>query len=128
MKFNPGLVTVKIIALSLIVLSGCSTSHVVFHQETVMGVDVAVSSETGTAKVVAGYDRQTTAYVPKTNINGKNKAMSVLSKTRINVDWFGPQQVHERFATGEAAISLADKPAAIRAFNPKKSKNKGENE
>ncbi|MBM3223663.1 MAG: hypothetical protein FJZ47_07685 [Candidatus Tectomicrobia bacterium] len=70
-----------------------------------------------------GYDRQTTAFVPKVQTTDPQhpqepvkEAMSVIATTNIAVRWFRVQQIAERFATGPAAINLAKNPDAIRQF------------
>ena len=112
----------------LLVLVGCANpSHLVFYQSTVLGVDVATNAQGGTVHATLGYDRQTTAFIPKTKIkdaNGKEEieAMSLISKTDIDVEWLLIQEIHERFATGDAAVNLANKPGAIKALSEREKK------
>ncbi len=116
------------LCLWLIFLAGCANpSHLVFYQSTVLGVDVATNAEGGTVHATLGYDRQTNAFIPKTkvkNAQGKEEieAMSLISKTEIDVEWLMIQQIHERFATGDAAVNLANKPEAIKALSEKQMK------
>lgn len=108
-------------SVAVCILTGCGApSHLVFFQSTVLGVDVATSSQGGTVHATLGYDRQTVAFVPKTQTTEtqdqtqqSNEAMSVIAKTNIDVRWLGVQQIYERFATGQAAINIANNPEAI---------------
>lgn len=99
--------------------SGCTTpSHLVFHQSTSVGVDVAGNADTGHVHVAFGYDRQTNTLIPKTstvNDNGEpeQEAMSAISAGQVKVKWLGLHEVTEQFATGAAARNLARDPRAI---------------
>ena len=71
-------------ALVLLALAGCGTpQHLIFHQNTVLGADVATTAESGSVHVTFGYDRQTTAFIPKTETQIADKtekeAMSAVS-------------------------------------------------
>lgn len=112
---------------ALLSLAGCQNpTHLVYHQNTVLGLDVATSAEGGTIHATLAYDRQTTAFVPKTQVaipdgqGGVKKlefeAMSVISKSEMHLKFLSTQQVHEIFATGEAAINLARRPEALKAL------------
>lgn len=119
-----------VFGLTLVLLAGCANpSHLVFYQSTVLGVDVATSGEGGTVHATLGYDRQTTAFIPKTKVKiaeGKeeHEAMSVVAKTDIGIEWLMIQEIHERFATGQAAVNLANKPEAIKALSERQVKTK----
>ena len=103
----------------LLLVPGCANpSHLFFYQTTVFGLDVAVSPETKTVKVVAGYDRQTEAVIPTSQIvtstgQTRNQALSVVGRTKIEAGWFGPQKITDNFATGTAAQNVATNPEAI---------------
>jgi hypothetical protein len=103
----------------LLLVSGCANpSHLFFYQTTVFGLDVAVSPETKNVKVVAGYDRQTEAVIPTSEIETspgqkRNEALSVVGRTKIDAAWLGPQKITDNFATGRAAQNVARHPEAI---------------
>ncbi len=115
-------------AALFMVFAGCANpSHLVFYQSTILGVDVATNAQGGTVHATLGYDRQTNAFIPKTinkDDNGKDQieAMSLISKTDVDVEWLLIQQIHERFATGDAAVNLATKPDAIKALSEREKK------
>ena len=102
--------------LVVAMLSACTTpSHLIFHQSTAVGVDVAGNTDTGQVHVALGYDRQTNTLIPKTRTmteNGaiENEAMSAISTSKIEIKWLGVHEVTEQFATGKAAVNLAGKP------------------
>lgn len=99
--------------------AGCSTpSHLVFHQSTSVGADVAANADTGHVHVSFGYDRQTNTLIPKTStVNDygepEHEAMSVVSASEVRIKWLGLHEVTEQFATGAAARNLARDPRAI---------------
>jgi hypothetical protein len=99
--------------------AACTTpSHLVFHQSTSVGADVAANADTGHVHVSFGYDRQTNTLIPKTstvNDNGEpeHEAMSVVSASEVKIKWLGLHEVTEQFATGVAARNLARDPRAI---------------
>lgn len=116
-------------------MCGCATptpTHLIFHQSTVLGVDASTSAtQTGHTRIVVGYDRQTTAFIPKsrvdTNLNSsasptpgaeriENEAMSAVSLSTIKIRGIGQTEVHERFATGEAAKNIARDETRMDAF------------
>ena len=105
--------------LATCVLGGCSTpSHLVFHQCTSVGVDVAANTDSGHVHVSFGYDRQTNTLIPKTttvNDSGgtEHEAMSAVSASEVKIKWLGLHEVTEQFATGVAARNLARDPRAI---------------
>ena len=97
-------------------LAGCANpSHLVFHQSSSLGVDIAANADTGHIHMALGYDRQTDTLIPKTTIitDGnveENEAMSVISTSKIKVKGLGLHDVNEQFATGQAAVNIAAKP------------------
>ena len=99
--------------------AGCATpSHLVFHQSTSIGADVAANTDTGHVHASFGYDRQTSTLIPKTktvNDSGEpeQEAMSVISASEVKIKWLGLHEVTEQFATGAAARNLARDPKAI---------------
>lgn len=102
-------------------LWGCANpSHLYFYQTTVIGIDVAVSPQTKNAKVDIGYDRQTNAVIPATEIDSasspgqkEREAMSVVGTTYVDIGWFGDQKISENLATGTAAQKVAESPLGI---------------
>jgi hypothetical protein len=117
--------------------NACETptpTHLVFHQSTVLGVDASTSAtQAGHTRIVVGYDRQTTAFIPKSSVdtsnsatNGtppatptpklENEAMSAVSLSTIKIRGLGQTEVHERFATGEAAKNIARDAERMTAF------------
>ncbi len=97
---------------------GCANpSHLVFHQKTSFGIDASTDTTTGRIHVDAGYARQTNAFVPKTKVMGpdgeEHEAMSTISLNDIKVKFLGVHEVNEQFATGRAAVLMADKPDAL---------------
>ncbi len=115
---------------SFLLLSGCAflppPQHVAFHQDTVLGFDLAVSPETQNVKVAVAYDRNTIAFVPVTDMEQSStsagettssderpEAMSVIGLTKVKVPWFGHQSVTENIATGHAARQIAESPEAM---------------
>lgn len=108
----------RLLSGAALALGGCSTpSHLVFHQSTAIGVDVATSTQTGQVHVGLGYDRQTNTLIPETTVktpNGPEKeAMSVISTSKATIQWLGAHEVTEQFATGTAAVNLAAKPESV---------------
>ncbi|WP_440874663.1 hypothetical protein [Thalassotalea sp. PLHSN55] len=85
-------------------LGGCSTTHLVYVQETSMGLNVAVGAE-GMQKMSLGYDRDVLAIVPK---KGKDKdAMALFSVNNVRVEGLDNMDVSEFVATGEPAKKIA---------------------
>ena len=97
-------------------VGGCANpSHLVFHQSSSLGVDVAANADTGHIHMALGYDRQTDTLIPKTTIitdanREENEAMSVISTSKIRVKGMRLNDVNEQFATGQAAVNIAAKP------------------
>ena len=112
--------------LLLLSLASCTTpSHLVFHQTAVIGADVSANTTTGQVNLSVGYDRQTSALVPKTTTtvdvaNGtgeENEAMSALAASKVAIKGIGTYEVNEQFATGKAAVNLARKRGAVKALS-----------
>ena len=106
-----------LLAFLALAWAGCATpSHLVFHQSSSVGVDVAGNADTGQVHVALGYDRQTNTLIPKTTTitdsGEENEAMSVISTSEVHVKWLGVHDVNEQFATGQAAVNLATRPRA----------------
>jgi hypothetical protein len=96
--------------LLFIFVSGCEATHLVYVSNTVLGVDVAVSSE-GNNRVSIGYDRDTYSLVPRKEA-GKD-AMSVTSVSQVKIHGLNDVQFDHFVATGKAAKELAKDPVAL---------------
>jgi hypothetical protein len=53
--------------------------------------------------------------IPKTKTRTEtgdieNEAMSVMSTSKVEIQWLGLHEVTEQFATGQAAVNLASRP------------------
>ncbi len=101
---------------------GCSdTNYLVYRQSTIIGMDVeATPSQTNPkVKLEFGYDRESDAYVPQKR-EGKGKAygeaMSIISKSHIEIGFLEGNEIHEHFATGEAANRLTCDPENMHKF------------
>ena len=139
--------TIVMTSLLLVFVVGCmgrARDHLIYHQKTVLGVDISPSPESSDVHVVVGYDRKTVAYVPKipldhsaapadpnqpSNANcpgeqgsaasgNAGEAMSVVSMSKIIVRLVGLPSIEENFATGCAAIQVAGNAAAIEQLKP----------
>jgi hypothetical protein len=107
----------------LVVLTSCTTpSHLVFHQTAVIGADISANTTSGQLNIALGYDRQTTALVPKTAVNAiagrvneddRNEAMAAVSASQVKIKGIGEYEVNEQFATGQAAVNIASDPDAV---------------
>lgn len=93
--------------LCLAVMSGCKANHLVYVNETDLGVVVTASAtEGGEAKLVVGYDRQTFALVPRKKSDDSNKpteAMSLTAVSRVYVKGLSEVRFGHAVATGKAA-------------------------
>ena len=112
--------------LAVLCLASCTTpSHLVFHQTAVIGADVSANTTTGQVNLAVGYDRQTSALVPKTRTAAdiesgageENEAMSALAASKVAIKGIGTYEVNEQFATGKAAVNLARKRGAVKALS-----------
>lgn len=103
-----------------VLLSGCTTpTHLLFHQTAIIGADVSANAASGQVSVSLGYDRNTTALVPKTATyeteaavagESPNEAMASVSASKVTIKGVGEYEVNEQFATGRAAVNLAQHP------------------
>jgi hypothetical protein len=99
------------VLISAMFLLGCEATHLVYVNNTVLGVDVAVSSE-GNNRLTIGYDRDTYCLVPRKEA-GKD-AMSVTSVSEIRIQGLTEVQFDHFVSTGNAAKDLAKDPEALR--------------
>jgi len=136
----PGKITHLALAagLGFAIPAGCTTqppSHLIFHQQMVVGADISANPDSGTADIIFGYDRQTTTILPKSRVDAGTIAgdpcanpgkkpeechpdgMSILSQSIVKIGIFGTDNVHERFATGEPARTLSQSPEGITVFS-----------
>lgn len=104
----------------LALLGGCSSSHLVYVQETSLGVNLALSAE-GMQKMSLGYDRDVYAIVPKKD--DKQDAMSLFSVNKVKVEGMDNMHISEFVAAGKPAMKLAKDPNAISLIRNKVSGN-----
>lgn len=107
----------------ILLLTGCSASHLVYVQETSLGVNLGLSAE-GTQKLSIGYDRDVYSIVPKKDDNGD--AMSLLSVNDVSIEGMDDMKVSEFVAGGEPAKVLAKDPNAVNKLREKVYGSKGE--
>lgn len=94
--------------------AGCNSTHVVYVQDTVLGVDVSVTSE-GNNRISVGFDRNTYALVPRyTPEAGKAEAMSVTSVSNVKVAGLDDIVFNHFIATGSAAQDAATDPQGLK--------------
>ena len=87
-------------------LSSCtSAKHLVYVQDTVLGVDATISTE-GTQKVNLGFARDTFALVPKKEPNGE--AMSAAAFSLYEYEFVAAFNFNQFVATGAAAKQIAN--------------------
>lgn len=103
--------------LTPLLLSACSASHLVYVQESSLGLTLALGTE-GSQKLSLGYDRDILAVVPQTGDAGngtedENDAMALLSINRASIAGLADISTSEFVATGLPAEQLAQNPAAI---------------
>jgi len=99
-----------------ILLGGCSSTHLVYVQETSMGLNVGISAD-GMQKMSLGYDRDIYAVIPK---KGENEdAMALLSINKVKVGGLDDMDVAEFVATGKPAIRLAADKEAVSKIRSK---------
>jgi len=99
---------------------GCN--QVVYVHSASLGVDVNISSQSGTAKMALGYDRETFAVVPRVThpkSEGKPEEVEAMSLVSVsNVDALGLSELifNHAVATGKAAENTVKDPAALKAM------------
>ena len=123
----------------LFVLTSCTTpSHLLFHQTAVIGADISANTTSGQLNISLGYDRQTTALVPKTEVNenemdgavspdDRNEAMAAVSASEVTIKGIGEYEVNEQFATGKAAVNLARNADAVVELSTLRKTEKSQN-
>ncbi|NQY62147.1 MAG: hypothetical protein HRT38_00270 [Alteromonadaceae bacterium] len=100
----------------ILLLGGCSSTHIVYVQETSMGLNVAVSAD-GMQKMSLGYDRDVYAIIPKKDKEGD--AMALFSVNKVNISGLDNMDVSEFVATGYPAIKLATDQDAVSKIRSK---------
>lgn len=100
----------------LIVLSGCSASHLIYVQETSAGLTISAGTE-GTQKFSFGFDRDIFAVVPKKG--DSTDAMSLFSINNVEVEGLNEIEVSEFVATGAPATTISAQPDAVNALRNK---------
>ena len=101
-----------------VAISGCTATHLVYAQNSVLGVDVSVGTE-GTEKLTFGFDRDTFTIVPKAEDVGadgttrETDAMSLASASYVHVDGLSTIEFNHFVATGHAAKQVAASRRAI---------------
>ena len=120
---GPGRLAEWTVAATLaLAAAGCGTpTHLLFYQGTVIGVDVATTPDQGTVAAKLGYDRHTGTIVPKTIVKDTDgvehtEAMSVLARARFKIRFLRASEICERFATGQAALNMAEQASAVAAL------------
>ncbi|QPJ62239.1 MAG: hypothetical protein G3M70_10300 [Candidatus Nitronauta litoralis] len=105
----------------LVTLSGCGNSkNLVYRQNTVIGLEVSANPEGTSGKAVLGYDRETNAVVPKKMKSGGEtagqEAMSAVSISHVQIGFLEANCIYEAFATGDAAVNLAENKGKLHGF------------
>ncbi len=99
----------------VLAIGGCSSTHLIYVQETSMGLNVALSAD-GMQKMSLGYDRDIHAVIPKKSDD--SDAMALFSVNKVDISGLDNMEVSEFVATGEPAIKLAsDKDAVSKIRN-----------
>lgn len=104
-----------IILISILLLSGCN-DHLVYVQETSLGVVVELSSE-GSQKLHVGYGRDTFSIVPQKKES--DDAVSLYSAGVAEIQGISEVSLCQIVATGEPAIDVAQDPDTITAVQSK---------
>ncbi len=97
-------------------LGACQATHLLYANETVLGIDVAASAE-GTGHLVFGYERETFALVPRQEDvqaaapNGRFNAMSLATVSCVHADGLDDVRFNHFIATGQSARYVAQDTA-----------------
>lgn len=102
--------------LTASVLTGCAASHLVYVQETSLGVSVSAGGE-GSQKISIGYDRDVGAVVPKKG--DKSDAMALLSINETTISGINNICTSQFVASGAPAITLATNEDAVTTLRDK---------
>ncbi len=99
--------------ISCCLLTACSSSHLIYGHNTVLGLDVVYSPE-NTGKLIFGYDRDTFALVPR---KAKNQdAMTLTSFGCVYVDGLNEINFNHFVSTGESAKNIANHPDGLKTI------------
>ncbi len=90
-------------------LGGCQVTHLLYVNDTVLGIDVAASAE-GTGHLLFGYDRETFALVPRKEEADGNDAMSLAAVSCVYADGLQEVRFNHFVATGESAAFVVKDP------------------
>jgi hypothetical protein len=99
----------------LCILSGCQPTHLLYVNNSTLGIDVAVSPE-NTARMVFGYDRDTFALVPRKDDESGSEAMSLASVGCIYAEGLSTVRFNQFVATGSAAKQIATDSNGVKAI------------
>ena len=102
--------------LLIVLLAGCESNHLVYVQETSLGLTIAASTE-GSNKMSLGYDRDVYAIVPKKT--KESDAMSLFSVNKVRITGLDDMEISEFVASGKPAEKLAVKPDAVTKLRKK---------
>ncbi|MDO6642131.1 hypothetical protein Q4557_19475 [Shewanella sp. 5_MG-2023] len=108
----------KLLPTTLLVLflAGCQSNHLIYVQETSLGLTIAASAE-GSNKMSLGYDRDVYAIVPKKT--KESDAMSLFSVNKVEITGLDDMSISEFVASGKPAEDLAVRPDAIKKLRQK---------
>ncbi len=111
------MITIAAMIGCAVATSGCTATHLVYAQNSVLGIDVSVGTE-GTEKLTFGFDRDTFTIVPKAEDVGtdgtrETDAMSLASASYVHVDGLSTIEFNHFVATGHAAKHVAGSRRAI---------------
>ena len=106
-----------LMSLALVLtIGGCSSTHLIYVQETSMGLNVALSAD-GMQKMSLGYDRDVHAVIPKKSDD--SDAMALFSVNNVEISGLDDMEVSEFVATGKPAINLAKDIEAVNKIRNK---------
>jgi hypothetical protein len=89
---------------ALVILGGCDASHLVYVQDTTLGIDASVSME-GPQKLNLGFARDVFALVPKKDRN--DQAMSAAAFSSFSYEFLTEFSFNNFIATGLPAKQIA---------------------